>query len=1124
MNEMDGFLEFSDDDRRAGFRLHRLEMFNWGTFHKSIWEFPLDGSNGLLTGDIGSGKSTLVDALTTLLVPPGKIRYNKAAGAEKKERSLRSYVMGYYKSERSDEGHAAKPVPLRARNSYSVLLAVFRNEGFNQTVTLAQVFWQKDSSGQPSRFYLVSDDELNIRDHFSDFNGDINVLRKALRSREHTEPPFDNFPPYGSAFRRRFGLQNEQALELFHQTVSMKSIGNLTAFVREHMLEAFDVEPRLEALITHFDDLNRAHAAVLKAKDQIARLTPLAADLDTHDELRQQLLKDRTCRDGLEPYFSRKKQKLLEERILGLEEKQQKKALSLASMEEVQLQQENERDNLKKAIYENGGDRLELLKSEKGKAIGEKTRCFERYGEYLKLAQQLDLSELRSSEDFIDNRKAAEGFLVELEEQSREGENRKTEITVEFVDHKKQHNDLSHEIESLQSRKSNIESRQLSIRERLCSELGLDEEELPFAGELIKVRESCAEWEGAIERVLRNFAMSLLVPDKFYKDVALWVDRTHLKGRLVFFRTPESRERQLYEHADDSLLNKIDLKSSHPLGNWLEKELHKRFDYSCCDTMESFRLASKGLTRMGLMKSGGARHEKDDRHRIDDRSRYVLGWINRSKLNTLGQMLRQLEKKMQDISSKMASLDKEAGLRDDRKKTAIGLGHYTRFEELHWQPLAERIDSINKEISQLEASSDILNTLNVRLEALESARREMKEALVKARKDLATIEEKIRNFREQRDQAEALAEESETNSDEWSLLIEPLIDEALEGRRFTVESCDARQHELRNWLQSRIDAVSKRLDRLGQKIVRDMQDFKRDYLSETSEIDAVIEAGSEFRSILERLKRDDLPQFEQRFKELLNENTIREIANFQAQLNRERKEIEDRIAKINRSMSSIEYNKDRYILLDVMNSNDVEIRQFRQDLRSCTEGSLDGNRDEQYTERKFLEVRKIVDRFRGREGSAELDRKWTKKVTDVRNWFDFAASERWNEDDSEYEHHTDSGGKSGGQKEKLAYTVLAASLAYQFGLEFNEVRSRSFRFVVIDEAFGRGSDESARYGLELFRKLNLQLLVITPLQKIHIIEPFVSSVGFVSNENGKRSLLRNFTIKEYRQRKEELIQ
>ena len=136
----------------------------------------------------------------------------------------------------------------------------------------------------------------------------------------------------------------------------------------------------------------------------------------------------------------------------------------------------------------------------------------------------------------------------------------------------------------------------------------------------------------------------------------------------------------------------------------------------------------------------------------------------------------------------------------------------------------------------------------------------------------------------------------------------------------------------------------------------------------------------------------------------------------------------------------------------------------------------------------------------------------------MRNWFVFAASERWREDGSEHEHYSDSGGKSGGQKEKLAYTILAASLAYQFGLEWGAVRSRSFRFVVIDEAFGRGSDESAEYGLRLFQQLNLQLLIVTPLQKIHIIEPFVASVGFVHNEDGSASKLRNLAIEEYRAR------
>ena len=157
-----------------------------------------------------------------------------------------------------------------------------------------------------------------------------------------------------------------------------------------------------------------------------------------------------------------------------------------------------------------------------------------------------------------------------------------------------------------------------------------------------------------------------------------------------------------------------------------------------------------------------------------------------------------------------------------------------------------------------------------------------------------------------------------------------------------------------------------------------------------------------------------------------------------------------------------------------------------------------------------------MERFRGRKDLTETDRRWTRKVTDVRNWFQFSASERYRADNAEHEHYSDSGGKSGGQKEKLAYTVLAASLAYQLGLDPKAERSRAFHFVMIDEAFGKGSDQSADYALKLFQSMGLQLLIATPLAKIHVIEPYVAAVGFVHNEDGRRSMLRNLTIEEYR--------
>ena len=236
-------LDFVADDTRSGFRLHRLEVFNWGTFDARVWTLALDGRNHLLTGDIGSGKSTLVDAVTTLLVPAHRAAYNRAAGAGSRERTLRSYVLGHYKSERNELSVSARPVALRDHNHYSVILGVFRNEGYDQTVTLAQVFWIADAQGQPARFFAAAEGELSIAGEFAHFGSDITRLRKRLRGAG--VEIWNTFPPYGAWFRRRFGIDNEQALDLFHQTVSMKSVGNLTEFVRGHMLEPFDVEPRI---------------------------------------------------------------------------------------------------------------------------------------------------------------------------------------------------------------------------------------------------------------------------------------------------------------------------------------------------------------------------------------------------------------------------------------------------------------------------------------------------------------------------------------------------------------------------------------------------------------------------------------------------------------------------------------------------------------------------------------------------------------------------------------------------------------------------------------------------------------------------------------------------------------
>ncbi|MBX3215716.1 MAG: ATP-dependent exonuclease SbcCD, C subunit-like protein [Labilithrix sp.] len=1104
-------------ESREGYRLDRLEVYNWGTFHERVWTLNLRCESGLLTGDIGSGKSTLVDALTTLLVPSQRLAYNRAAGADARERTLRSYVLGHYKSERG-EGAGARPVALRETNTYSVILARFVAEslGAGSSVTIAQVFWPKDIEGQPARFFVVAEADLSTAEHFAGFGENVVDLKKRLRKLARVEV-HETFPPYGASFRRKLGIDGEQALDLFHQTVSMKSVGSLTEFVREHMLPPLAIEPRVDALIVHFDDLNRAHEAVLKAKAQIDKLDPLVIGCRQIEELRRTAAENVACRDALRPWFGAIKVDLLRRRIASLDGELDRLKVRIDEASEREDDLRRKRDDVKQAIFMNGGDRLERLRADIKQKTMERDARHQKASEYLVLGRAVELPAPVDADAFADNvRLVAERYARTIHDLG-EIQNEVVERKVAFGELRREHSELATEVASLRRRRSNLPSHTLAVRAQLCAELGIREEALPFVGELIEVRSDAREWEGAIERLLHGFALSLLVPSADYGDVSAWVDRTHLGQRLVYFRVQSATRPPQASLGPSSLVRKLSIKPDSAMYPWLDAELARRFDYACATSLEEFRREKRAITRNGQIKGSEGRHEKDDRHRIDDRSRYVLGWSNKAKIEALEQKAKQLEGRMQDLGATIAAHEARQRAHEDARRALEQLTGFKSFREIDWKPLVVEISELDHERQRLESESDALRVLEAQLTELEA---DIKSA-VDTLKDLNARSENQHLLRKQaQDMFEESAEREAAASEEVRRDIFPHLvemrSELLEGKPFTVESCDARERELRDALQSRIDALGKRADRLRDSVVADMQAYRNAYPIDTQEVDATLEAAPEYAAMLDRLRSDDLPRFEVRFKELLNENTIREVANFQSQLHRERHDIKERIEIINGSLRALDYNPGRFVVLEVVPATDVEVRDFQAELRACTEGAIGGAHDDAYSEEKFLQVKRIIERFRGREGSSDADRRWTRKVTDVRNWFTFAASERWRENDKEHEHYADTGGKSGGQKEKLAYTVLAASIAYQFGIEKDVARPRAFRCVVIDEAFGRGSDESARYGLELFQNLRLQLLIVTPLQKIHVIEPYVAAVGFVHNEDGRRSMLRNLTIEEYR--------
>ncbi|BCW51109.1 SbcC/MukB-like Walker B domain-containing protein [Arthrobacter sp. StoSoilB13] len=916
-------------------------------------------------------------------------------------------------------------------------------------------------------------------------------------------------------------------MDLFHRTVSMKQVENITHFVRTNMLEDDDVEARITKLISHFDDLKKAHEAVVRAKDQIEMLKPIRESAATHQKLSSEEHQARQQRDQLHPWFTDQQLRLSLEHQAELEQTGQKLREDSTQLASDMARLRHELAIVQEDIRTSGGGRLAAIDAEVAQLEETAQTQRKRFEQYSAAAVELGLNAPEDRVLFDANRARLGEVEQSLAVRAAELQERRTAFHSELNELAARRENIDAELASLGSRPTLLERPQLELRRRICEGTGIAESALPYAAELLRVREGEAEWEGAAERTLRGFALSLLVSAKHYAAVSSWVDANDLKGRLVYRKVGDSYSSR--PPAPGTLGAKIAIKQGTPFRDFLLDELSTRFDYMCCDTMEDFRRYPKALTINGQLKGTRGRHEKDDRKGLMDRRTFVLGWDNHEKIVRIRAERDDVDGKHRSVGTQLAKVDTSLGDVGRLRQLLGNVGSVAEFSEISWKLTARKVQELKDEKLELQSGSSVLQQLTAKESEVSGRIERLQERSDKVQQRLGANENAARDIAAAIEECRlTLTDQPLTDDDGVLAAVAQLTAAALGDKELTYRNTGAAESSVRSGLTARIDGLTKRIANAAATTVRLMADFRSKYPNETTDIDATLEAADEFNRLLEQLECDDLPRFEARFKDSLTHNTIHEVVAFNAFLDSRRQDIVNRISEINQSLAEIEYNPGRHIQLEHQSSTDLDVRQFGIDLRACSEGTIGD--DDQYSEQKYLQVERLIERFRGREGYSSLDERWTAKVTDVRNWFTFSASERWTETGEEFEHFTDSGGKSGGQKEKLAYTILAAALAFQFGLAAGKGaargasggagKGRSFRFVVIDEAFGRGSDESARYGMELFQRMKLQLLIVTPLQKINVIEPFVAHVGFVANTNGNDSQLRNMTITEYREERQ----
>jgi uncharacterized protein YPO0396 len=334
-------------------------------------------------------------------------------------------------------------------------------------------------------------------------------------------------------------------------------------------------------------------------------------------------------------------------------------------------------------------------------------------------------------------------------------------------------------------------------------------------------------------------------------------------------------------------------------------------------------------------------------------------------------------------------------------------------------------------------------------------------------------------------------------------------------------------------VRQRFDRLRQPLQALADRLVNAMARYLREFKEEQDDLDASVYALESFLGILEQIRQEDLPRYEKKFKDRLNDQVSQEMALFNTELRQERKQIEDKIALLNKSLAKLEYNPGTAMRLEPRPVQDREIDEFRRSLSECVDASL-GQTDaslrqtsetlgaslkqtEEANEARYLRIQKLVARLGDKEKT-----NWRNKVIDVRNWYDFAAREIERETGQTHSYYDGSSGQSGGEKAKLAFTILVAALAYQYDIDPNGNTSGRFQFVVVDEMFSKVDDRNAQYALKLFKQFGLQLLIVAPLDaKARVTEPFVDRyLHVIKDASTHHSQLYSMTAHEY----EEVVQ
>ena len=476
----------------------------------------------------------------------------------------------------------------------------------------------------------------------------------------------------------------------------------------------------------------------------------------------------------------------------------------------------------------------------------------------------------------------------------------------------------------------------------------------------------------------------------------------------------------------------------------------------------------------------------------------MLGFDNREKRALLRVQVQELGAALAAAQQDVAVLDREddrSRADDERRKRLVD----TRWEDIDPAPSLARVRELDTSIRAIRDGNAELADLGAALERARGEEKALDEALRGAVLALDRNEDETgktaASTKRARERLDAVAS---TPSPE---VLESLDARTVAKGRPALDEVDTRWRELQADIGAERGAAGTERERRQGTTVGAFRDFLRLWPGDSDGLDATLESAADFLARLARLESDRLPEHEARFLKLLEDQSHQNLAALSSHLVDARRAIHDRLDLVNDGLSRVPFNRDgdveTYLAIEPSDRHLSDVVEFRASLRAVLENAYTG--DAALAERRFAELEALV----GRLASAETaDKRWRALVLDVRLHVDFVGRER-DAHGTEIEVYRSGAGKSGGQRQKLATTCLAAALRYQLG--GGGGGAPIYSTVVLDEAFDKADNAFTDLAMRIFAEFGFQMVVATPMKSVMTLEPHIGGACFVDIRDRRRS-------------------